>query len=86
MLNLSLLNVVSHSVSTSNHNFLPFNKFVVLLYLIPFLHQTTTCAMAYGPSLGLYLIPFLHQTTTPGEVVLHLARLYLIPFLHQTTT
>ena len=36
------LPVVSYSISTSNHNTCPFYVFTYLLYLIPFLHQTTT--------------------------------------------
>ena len=35
-------NVVSYSISTSNHNFVPVKSHERLLYLIPFLHQTTT--------------------------------------------
>ena len=34
------------------------------LYLIPFLHQTTTITLAIRCARPLYLIPFLHQTTT----------------------
>ena len=34
--------VVSYSISTSNHNIFRMNIIVKLLYLIPFLHQTTT--------------------------------------------
>ncbi len=34
------------------------------LYLIPFLHQTTTRKAQALQKLKLYLIPFLHQTTT----------------------
>ena len=56
--------VVSYSISTSNHNirvvYFPFDE----LYLIPFLHQTTTYPMGKFEFLWLYLIPFLHQTTT----------------------
>ena len=36
------------------------------LYLIPFLHQTTTWSFVLCSSQWLYLIPFLHQTTTDG--------------------
>ena len=36
--------VVSYRNSTSNHNFKPFTKYVLLLYLIEILHQTTTQA------------------------------------------
>ncbi len=38
--------------------------FQVLLYLIPFLHQTTTKLIRAIINYLLYLIPFLHQTTT----------------------
>ena len=38
----NFLKVVSYSISTSNHNFEIFYKLTILLYLIPFLHQTTT--------------------------------------------
>ena len=60
--------------------------FTHLLYLIPFLHQTTTRSNFASSCLLLYLIPFLHQTTTClfGTILSNL--LYLIPFLHQTTT
>ena len=34
--------VVSYSISTSNHNFAPLKVIGLKLYLIPFLHQTTT--------------------------------------------
>ena len=36
------LKVVSYSISTSNHNMVTFIVWVLVLYLIPFLHQTTT--------------------------------------------
>ena len=35
-----------------------------MLYLIPFLHQTTTWHVQNATGSALYLIPFLHQTTT----------------------
>ena len=56
------------------------------LYLIFFLHQTTTSTFVNQIVFILYLIFFLHQTTTTiifGKMRL---RLYLIFFLHQTTT
>ena len=56
------------------------------LYLIPFLHQTTTGGGRLYNALRLYLIPFLHQTTTCQDCCPHGRGLYLIPFLHQTTT
>ena len=59
-----LLLVVPYSVSTSNHNRLctPSNR--IWLFLILFLHQTTTRKMDYLRWLVLFLILFLHQTTT----------------------
>ena len=38
----SFLSVVSYSISTSNHNLVLIRPQTLLLYLIPFLHQTTT--------------------------------------------
>ena len=57
-----------------------------MLYLIEFLHQTTTDEPVIPLLLQLYLIEFLHQTTTGEPRRLSAARLYLIEFLHQTTT
>ncbi len=78
--------VVSYSISTSNHN----TKRKVFashkLYLIPFLHQTTTMHILMLKFKELYLIPFLHQTTTIEVREISTGSLYLIPFLHQTTT
>ena len=62
------------------------NISVSMLYLIPFLHQTTTMQTENVRSLKLYLIPFLHQTTTRIWQQRMILPLYLIPFLHQTTT
>ena len=56
--------VVSYSISTSNHNSKIASVIGKTLYLIPFLHQTTTVVLAMLHLLQLYLIPFLHQTTT----------------------
>ena len=56
--------VVSYSISTSNHNISILEIFIYLLYLIPFLHQTTTHYGTLKTGTWLYLIPFLHQTTT----------------------
>ena len=57
--------VVSYSISTSNHNFFMPALSTHRLYLIPFLHQTTTKNIKLKMICMLYLIPFLHQTTTP---------------------
>ena len=78
--------VVSYSISTSNHNKRDEISILIELYLIPFLHQTTTTSTLTQPGIKLYLIPFLHQTTTAGFRLLLPLLLYLIPFLHQTTT
>ena len=39
--------VVSYSISTSNHNSSSCCHFIIMLYLIPFLHQTTTQQLMY---------------------------------------
>ena len=56
--------VVSYSISTSNHNPNIEKPIKAVLYLIPFLHQTTTSNFQVIKEFKLYLIPFLHQTTT----------------------
>ena len=56
--------VVSYSISTSNHNSWYSYCLRIMLYLIPFLHQTTTKNSFTAKAGELYLIPFLHQTTT----------------------
>ena len=59
--------VVTYSISTSNHN-LPLIQTVLLrLWLILFLHQTTTLIIQLNGLQLLWLILFLHQTTT-GQV------------------
>ena len=57
-----------------------------MLYLIEFLHQTTTKNLSLSLQPPLYLIEFLHQTTTRGKPLSEYCKLYLIEFLHQTTT
>ena len=78
--------VVSHSNSTSNHNYngsiLVYGK----LFLIPILHQTTTCRENGVTAELLFLIPILHQTTTDITYIHDHRELFLIPILHQTTT
>ena len=56
--------VVSYLFSTSNHNKQLVDVLVLVLYLICFLHQTTTFDDAVLLGSVLYLICFLHQTTT----------------------
>ena len=57
-----------------------------MLYLIEFLHQTTTQQEDARLRQSLYLIEFLHQTTTQDRIDHSYPKLYLIEFLHQTTT
>ena len=83
---ITLILVVSYSISTSNHNLFCRITQTAVLYLIPFLHQTTTQSLSDWFTYKLYLIPFLHQTTTDTYDEVCEALLYLIPFLHQTTT
>ena len=56
--------VVSHSNSTSNHNGHANEYIFAVLFLIPILHQTTTCMAESISKISLFLIPILHQTTT----------------------
>ena len=56
--------VVSYSFSTSNHNAIVDFDTKNRLYLILFLHQTTTVGDLNTEFGALYLILFLHQTTT----------------------
>ncbi len=57
--------VVPYHFSTSNHNPRCSIIILIMLYLITFLHQTTTIKPLPFEYLRLYLITFLHQTTTP---------------------
>ena len=59
-----LLAVVPYSVSTSNHNVWAQPACISLLFLILFLHQTTTAEIHDFFGLVLFLSLFLHQTTT----------------------
>ena len=56
------------------------------LFLLIFLHQTTTLELPNTFSFMLFLILFLHQTTTLRSILFRASRLFLILFLHQTTT
>ena len=57
-----------------------------MLYVLRFLHQTTTMSLSTTASARLYVLRFLHQTTTGrGRLVLR-RQLYVLRFLHQTTT
>ena len=60
----ALLVVVYRTIPTSNHNLWLAIHFTLMLYIILFLHQTTTCRVCMVISELLYIILFLHQTTT----------------------
>ena len=56
--------VVYHTIPTSNHNKRMLGMKLLLLYIILFLHQTTTLTEFGLVGDVLYIILFLHQTTT----------------------
>ena len=58
----------------------------VALFIILFLHQTTTILCSIDFRLLLFIILFLHQTTTWGRKTNQHEWLFIILFLHQTTT
>ena len=57
-----------------------------MLFIILFLHQTTTRTYSSICLLRLFIILFLHQTTTKTRHALFAYQLFIILFLHQTTT
>ena len=82
----ALLVVVYRTIPTSNHNLWLAIHFTLMLYIILFLHQTTTCQLCLGFVQLLYIILFLHQTTTGIHGTCLFLVSYIILFLHQTTT
>ncbi len=58
----------------------------VMLFIILFLHQTTTISLTFLFTYMLFIILFLHQTTTRDGRYYHDCPLFIILFLHQTTT
>ena len=56
------------------------------LFIILFLHQTTTCYVSIVLAVPLFIILFLHQTTTRLPYTDLPSKLFIILFLHQTTT
>ena len=74
--------VVYHPFPTSNHNAFFGFRFDNWLYIILFLHQTTTTTYRLCRCLQLYIILFLHQTTTVGHQNHNEPKLYIILFLH----
>ena len=82
----SLSLVVSYQFPTSNLNFRRRIIIMYRLYLISFLHQTSTISYSCPIAFLLYLISFLHQTSTVHLLQAIIPVLYLISFLHQTST
>ena len=62
--------VVYRPFPTSNHNLLLLFPLQRKLYIVRFLHQTTTLSLIVIHSLLLYIVRFLHQTTT-AEILHH---------------
>ena len=58
------LSVVYRTIPTSNHNLNAEEKKNLALYIVLFLHQTTTVVRVCWRLFGLYIVLFLHQTTT----------------------
>ncbi len=56
--------VVYRTIPTSNHNCLQRYWRTRWLYIVLFLHQTTTRSKYEACSIALYIVLFLHQTTT----------------------
>ena len=78
--------VVYRPFPTSNHNVK--QKIIRLwqLYIVRFLHQTTTKGIIRISKFLLYIVRFLHQTTTLIKGIPDAVGLYIVRFLHQTTT
>ena len=62
------MRVVYRTIPTSNHNSFAMCFTLIRLYIVLFLHQTTTCSTLAGLPDGLYIVLFLHQTTTGQEI------------------
>ena len=78
--------VVYRPFPTSNHNHRVLITPYYRLYIVRFLHQTTTCRRSHIGGSWLYIVRFLHQTTTLVAHTKRLRMLYIVRFLHQTTT
>ena len=78
--------VVYRSFPTSNHNGRDEEYRKIELYIVLFLHQTTTQVCQSFRFQELYIVLFLHQTTTQDYGSWFLVWLYIVLFLHQTTT
>ena len=60
----TLIGVVYRTIPTSNHNRMSANNICTALYIVLFLHQTTTFSFKGQDQRQLYIVLFLHQTTT----------------------
>ena len=78
--------VVYRTIPTSNHNSWFVRPWARLLYIVLFLHQTTTGPSTQSSRYWLYIVLFLHQTTTTPLFDRATEGLYIVLFLHQTTT
>ena len=78
--------VVYRPFPTSNHNHGTKKTLPMTLYIVRFLHQTTTSVSSRLFFCSLYIVRFLHQTTTMPPKVMLSPGLYIVRFLHQTTT
>ena len=83
---LQLSLVVYRTIPTSNHNSKLPTTVCTSLYIVLFLHQTTTWLQDKQNTLRLYIVLFLHQTTTTARWWSRSIALYIVLFLHQTTT
>ena len=61
------IEVVYRTIPTSNHNCMVVPISIIALYIVLFLHQTTTYGNTTTTTTGLYIVLFLHQTTTSNE-------------------
>ena len=78
--------VVYRPFPTSNHNQIALLAEQITLYIVRFLHQTTTDILSFISERKLYIVRFLHQTTTDTCEHFERGKLYIVRFLHQTTT
>ena len=78
--------VVYRPFPTSNHNTATVISYFFRLYIVRFLHQTTTISHKASHTVELYIVRFLHQTTTDPSIKKEFLKLYIVRFLHQTTT
>ena len=78
--------VVYGPIPTSNHNLSFLFRLALSLFMVLFLHQTTTTYKNTVLWLKLFMVLFLHQTTTLLFSTRSFLWLFMVLFLHQTTT